>query len=195
MNSPCLPFKPPKARKCRICKSKYTPMRPMQPTCGTYHCQVTYADAVAARTVEARAKAERQEVRARKEALKPIQHFLKATERICHAYIRARDAEQPCISCGTWDALEWHAGHFIPVGRAKSIRFDEANIHKQCDECNTHLNGNATAYEVRLTAKIGKEEVDRLKTAPKEKKWTRDELAAIRDKFKAKLKEIQHGTD
>lgn len=47
-----------------------------------------------------------------------------------------------------------------------------------------------TAYEVRLIAKIGKAEVERLKTAPKEKKWTREELKAIRDTYRAKLKGI-----
>ena len=165
-----------------------------QKSCEAIECAIKAGQARKAKEAAKKAKADRAEFRARKDALKPIQHFLKATERACHAYIRERDKDQPCISCGTWDALEFHAGHFIPVGRAKSIRYDEANISKQCDECNVHLNGNATAYEVRLIARIGKAEVERLKTAPKEKKWTREELKEIAATYRAKLKSLKDST-
>lgn len=181
--------------RCPHCRQTYDRKRMSQSCCESVECAIAAGQARKAKEAAKKAKAERREIRARKEALKPIQHFLKATERACHAYIRARDVDQPCISCGTWDALEFHAGHFIPVGRAKSIRYDEANIHKQCDECNTHLNGNATAYEVRLIAKIGKSEVERLKTAPKEKKWTREELKEISAAYRAKLKELKGATN
>lgn len=153
-------------------------------------CAVKIAEKRRAKAEEDKRKAERKELRERKQALLPIQHFLKKTERAVHAYIRERDREQPCISCGTWDTPEWHAGHFIPVGRKASIRFDYSNIHKQCQQCNTHFGGNQANYEMRLTPKIGAEEVERLKCAPIEKKWTREELAGIEAKAKSDLRAL-----
>lgn len=191
MNSPGLPFTvKPKARKCRICKSKFTPMRPMQPTCGAYHCQVTYADAAAEKLAMKRAKAERQEIRERKEALKPLQYWLKRAEKAFNAWVLVRDREQPCISCGRWEAQAFHAGHHVSVGASSALRFDPMNVHKQCNQCNIHLGGNQAEYAIRLPARIGKENAARLQNAPRARKWTREDCQAIEAEYKAKLKDL-----
>ncbi len=142
----------------------------------------------------ARLKRERQEWRAKVAEAKPRQYWLKRAENAVNAYIRERDREQPCISCGTWDTPEWHAGHFIPVGRSSSIRYDFANIHRQCHQCNWKMGGNQTQYEERLPAKIGLEEVERLKVAPRLKAWTREECQAIEADAKARLRELMKVT-
>lgn len=130
----------------------------------------------------------RREMMARLDELKPLQHWLKAAEKPFNKWIReVRDVADPCISCGTWDSPEWHAGHFIP-GTAHYTRFDEANVNKQCQKCNTHLSANLTNYEVRLEAKIGRVEVDRLKNSPRVRKFTREELQAIKTDYTARLK-------
>lgn len=193
MNAPRdLPVKRMQPKACKgVCGGKFVPTKQMQPTCGVFECQVAYAESVAQKSAEKRrkqaAKEERKATKARKDELKPLQHFLKRTERAVNAYCRERDAEEGCISCGTHDAIEWHAGHFIPVGRSSFLRYDPANIHKQCDHCNIFKGGNATEYEKRLPARIGLAEVDRLKTAPRLRTWTREELLAIETEFKAML--------
>ena len=112
-------------------------------------------------------------------------------EKAVNAFVRERDRDQPCISCGTNDAAEWHAGHWKSVGANSALRFDPANIHRQCDQCNVFKGGNANEYEIRLPARIGQAEVDRLKHAPRVRKWTREECQAIEQEFKSKLKELR----
>jgi len=136
------------------------------------------------------AKRERKQTREQILNLKPLSYWYKRVEKQLHPWIRLRDEEQPCISCGTWDTPEWHAGHFIPVGRSSYLRFDPDNIHKQCQQCNIHKGGNQTQYEIRLTAKIGPEAVERLKTAPRSRDWTREELEALEKDYKVKLKNL-----
>lgn len=178
-------------RKCKVCGIKYKPLRPMQTVCGEIDCLIGAAAIAKEKKIQAEEKRERQRIRERKLELKPIQYWLKRAEKATNAFVRARDEDEPCISCSTWDTDMWHAGHFIPVGRAKSIRFDAANIHKQCHQCNTYFNGNATPYEANLRIKLGDFEVERLKTAPKEKKWTRDECREIEAKYKQLTKELK----
>lgn len=158
--------------------------------CSNIACAVATADKIRNKKVAAEEKAARQRERQNQVERKPIEYWLKRAEKAVNALVRKRDEDLPCISCGTWDAQVWHAGHFLPVGRAKSIRFDLANIHKQCNQCNIHYHSNATIYEIRLVAKIGQAEVDRLKTVPKERKWTREELQEIERAAKEALKAL-----
>lgn len=177
--------------RCPHCRETYTRKRMGQKSCEKIPCAIEAGNLRKEKMLEQRAREKRKAERQRALDLKPIQYWLKRTERVVNALARALEEDDPCISCGTWDALEWHAGHFIPVGRSKAIRFDLANIHKQCDECNTHKHGNVTEYEKRLVWKIGKQEVERLKAAPKTKKWTREELQSIEAEGKAKLKALR----
>lgn len=172
-----------KQKKCRYCKTLFTPTMPMQIVCG-----IECAKAIAK---SKREKVEKANDRQRKEELQPIQYWLKRAEKAVNAFVRERDREQPCISCGTNDAAEWHAGHWKSVGANSALRFDPANIHRQCDQCNVFKGGNANEYEIRLPARIGQAEVDRLKHAPRVRKWTREECQAIEQEFKAKLKELR----
>ena len=172
-----------KQKKCRYCKTLFTPVLPMQVVCG-----IECAKAIAKKKRE---KVEKANDRQRKEELQPIQYWLKRAEKAVNAFVRERDREQPCISCGTNDASEWHAGHWKSVGANSALRYDLSNIHRQCDQCNVFKGGNATEYEIRLPARIGQAEVDRLKHAPRLRKWTREECQAIEQEFKLKLKELR----
>ena len=137
------------------------------------------------------AKIERADIRARKIELKPLQYWLKRAEKAVNAWVLVRDREQGCISCGRFEAQAFHAGHHISVGASSALRFDPMNIHKQCNQCNIHLGGNQAEYAMRLPARIGQVEADRLKNAPRSRKWTREECQDIEAEFKAKLKEMK----
>jgi Bacteriophage Lambda NinG protein len=182
-----------KLRACKDCKEHYEPVRAMSPRC--IPCAIkkgrnkTLKDA--AKVLKAQAVRDRLAVKARKDALEPLQHFLKAAEKAVNTWIRHRDRELPCISCDTYDALEWHAGHFISVGASSSLRYDESNIAKQCQQCNWFGAGKATEFEKRLRCRIGDAEVERLKNAPRSKDWTRDELKTIKALYAAKLREMK----
>ena len=57
--------------------------------------------------------------------------------------------------------------------------------------CNTYLHGNQAAYRIRLVELIGLEKVEALESDNAARKWTREELIAIRDTDKKKRKELK----
>ena len=83
----------------------------------------------------------------------------KATTKF-NKFIRERDKDMPCISCGEYRELQ--AGHFYSGGHYPSLKFNEDNVHGQCKRCNYFLSGNLTEYEKNLRERIGDERVERL---------------------------------
>lgn len=181
-----------KQKKCKAkgCGVVFSPARPMQCVCSPACAQLL----ARAKTEQAETK-QRQEQRkadrAKREELKPLKWFHSKTKIAVHKYIRTRDAEAPCISCGTHHAAQWDAGHFISVGSDSSLRYDFANIHKQCSVCNQHKSGNLLRYRANLIQKIGEAEVLRLEGPQPVHKWTREELAAIEAVAKRLIKELE----
>ena len=139
-----------------------------------------------ARAREARKQA--QELRKRKEAAKPRAQWMREAQTAVNAWIRWRDRDLPCVSCGRHHQGQFHAGHFLSTGARPELRFDEKNLAKQCSACNLHLSGNLVLYRAELIRRIGLSEVDRLEGPQVPKKYTIDELKAIRDDYRSRLK-------
>lgn len=185
--------KPPKPKKCRCgCGVTFTPTKPLQ-TVSSPDCAMKLIERRKAKLEDQVAKIERADIKARKLELKPLQYWLKRAEKAFNAWVLVRDREQGCISCGRFEAQAFHAGHHVSVGASSALRFDPCNVHKQCNQCNIHLAGNQEQYATRLPARIGRDEVDRLKNAPRARKWMREELQAIEQEYKLKLKGLQNG--
>ena len=53
------------------------------------------------------------------------------------------------------------------------------------------LHGNQAAYRAQLVQEIGQAAVEALEQDNAPRKWTREELIAIRDTYKKKLKELK----
>lgn len=82
---------------------------------------------------------------------------------VFNRFVRDRDREKPCISCGQKLTHEYsQAGHYISVGRSKALRFHEDNVHSQCSYCNIQLEGNVSKYRAGLIKKIGIEKVEKI---------------------------------
>lgn len=188
-----------KTKKCKICGSKFVPKNSLHVTCQP-SCAVAY---VKKKKLDKIRKAERKELRERKEALRPLSFFVKKAQKAFNAYIRERDKNEPCISCGVMNppALhggQWDCGHFLTVGAHPELRFDERNAYKQCKKCNggsgrfTRKNHTVSRqYEENLRAKVGDELVDWLQGPHGAKHYTREELLEIEKLYKKKLKELQ----
>lgn len=143
-------------------------------------------------------KAERlakSEIRQRKMEVKPIGYWMKRAQSAFNAWVRARDAGQPCISCGRHHQGQNHAGHYRPAGSNPELRFEPDNCHLQCAPCNSHLSGNLTAYRPALMAKIGIERVEFLEGPHEPKRYRREDYQAIEAEYKAKLKKLQSSCD
>lgn len=114
-----------------------------------------------------------------------------------NAYIRARDAGKSCICCGrypgdagTLTGGEWDAGHYRSRGACPELAFDERNCHAQLKQCNRR-SWDVAGYRAELIRRIGLPEVLALEGPHSPKHYTRDDLRAIRDHYRAKLKEIK----
>jgi hypothetical protein len=173
-------------KTCKTCLAKFMPVRPMQSVCSPI---------CASRKVKADKKAERQQIKSRKEAIKTIPELLKEAQHAFNAYIRARDAGRPCICCGRplGDGEvggSYDCGHYRSVGSAPHLRFDERNAHAQRKFCNRWGAGRAVDYRIGLIARLGLEAVETLEAENSTHKWTREELIKIRATYKRKLKEL-----
>lgn len=77
-----------------------------------------------------------------------------------NAWIRKRDSDQPCISCGKFTTLQ--AGHYHSAGKHNHLRFNEDNVNGQCLRCNYFDSSNALKYRMNLVKKIGEARVKKL---------------------------------
>lgn len=176
-------------RECTQCGRTYMPARPMQNVC---------SPVCASKKVKAQRAAEKAGIRQRKEAIKTIPQLIKEAQHAFNAYVRARDAAQPCICCGrplgdNPVGGAYDAGHYRSTGSASHLRFNEDNCHAQRKDCNRYGAGRAVDYRIGLIARIGAARVDALEASNQPHKWTREELIAIRDTYRAKLKELKRG--
>lgn len=107
-------------------------------------------------------------------------------------YIRTRDLEEGCFTCGRKIPLKKaQAGHWIP-GRHPSVLFDPRNCHLQDFYCNIQLKGNPVVYYDKMLATYGKEVCEELKTLDKQiHQFKVFELIAIKEEYEAKLKDLQ----
>ena len=187
-----LAAKPPRPKKCRVCRETYTPSKPLQVVCSP-SCALLHAKQKGERERKALAKIERKAIREAKEKIKPRAAYMKETQSAFNAWVRARDADQPCISCGRHHQGKYDAGHFRSVGSNPALRFEPLNCHKQCVPCNQHKSGNAIEYRIGLVARVGAETVAWLEEPHEPKRYSIDDLKAIKAKYKALTRELQQG--
>lgn len=169
--------------RCKVCRVEYKKWRMTQKVCGSVECAAEYARQV-------REKEERKELRARKEKLKTRTQWLKEAQIEFNRYIRERDRDLPCISCGRFHGGSYDAGHYRSVGAAPQLRFDEDNCHKQCVPCNQHKSGNAIEYRRGLVERIGLQRVAILEANSETIRWTIEDAKRIKAEYKAKTAEL-----
>jgi hypothetical protein len=174
--------KPIKQKKCKICKAYFTPQRPLQLVC-QWKCAIDFAKDTKIKTVK-------KEVKEAKLKLKSRSDWLKDTQVVFNKYIRLRDQDDGCISCGSKSAYAYHAGHYRSIGSAGHLRFNELNCHRQCSACNTHLSGNLIRYRLGLIRKIGIHAVETLESDNSTIKIGIEEIRLLKAHFSAKIKAL-----
>lgn len=102
--------------------------------------------------------------------------LLQKSQKVFNAWIRHRDQNKGCISCGR-EVTE--AGHYRSQGHYSSLRFNEMNTNGQCTRCNCFLHGNLIEYRKGLVKRYGEKKVLMLESVNGFKKWSRTELLAI----------------
>jgi hypothetical protein len=177
-------------RKCKHCKEYVLAESGIKINAG-FFCDFDHASKFGMyKAQEDKIKATKKKNSAQKKAFKlndkPLR--LKEAQKAFNAFIRIRDKDDPCISCGRHHEGQYHAGHFKTAGGFPELRFEELNCHKQCAPCNNHLSGNIGEYIPRLIDKIGQDKFDWINGPHKAKKYTCEDLKDIEVKYKKKLK-------
>ena len=189
--------KPAKPKKCRVatCRASFVPARMGQAVCSPA-CAMIDAPRHEPKARKALADIERKDIKVRKERLKSRGDHMREAQQAFNAYIRARDqaAGHTCISSGKpldWSGNAVDAGHYRSVGSAPHLRFDERNCHAQSKQDNRFLSGNAVDYRIGLIARIGQEAVDALEADQSVRKYTVDEIKAIKAEYRVKTRELK----
>lgn len=168
-----------KTRKCPICETRFE-KRSM-----THNvCSPACAIEAGARKKAAIA---RRDLRRELIGIKPRSVWLREAQAVFNAFIRQRDINEPCISCGRFHTGSYDAGHYRSVGAMPALRFNEDNVHRQCVPCNQFKSGNIVEYRLRLACKIGQERLAELETDHPVAKYTIDDAKAIKATYRAKL--------
>jgi len=181
--------KPKKVKKCKACKSEFTPFNSMAKACSP-KCALELVE------LDKKKKIRKDLLEYRKET-KSISKWISEAQVSINAYVRIRDHDKPCISCGTMTVSSfggyrgscgWDAGHFKSTGSSNHLRFNLHNIHKQCVRCNRDLSGNVNNYRDGLISRIGLEKVEILERTHEGKKYTREYCERVKRIFNKKTR-------
>lgn len=180
----------PRTRKCKApdCETRYEPISQFQKACSVKCALIVNQIASKAR--------KRAEIREARKRLKTRSEWLRDAQKSFNAYIRERDKGSPCISCGKMSSDEpltggyWDAGHYRTVGACPELRFHEDNCHRQHKHCNNYKSGDIVNYRKNLIERIGLERVEFIEGPHEPKRYRIDDLKALRDEYKQKLKDL-----
>ena len=132
-------------------------------------------------------KAFNRETKRLKESIKSAGEYIKEAQSSVNKYIRLRDRNKPCVSCGSNPEQirggTFDAGHYRSRGSASHLRFNLLNIHKQCVKCNRFNSGNAVDYRIELIRRIGEDNVVKLENDNRPRKFTIDYLKRVKKIF------------
>jgi hypothetical protein len=170
-------------RRCSNCGCVFRQERMGQQVC-SFHCASSYARRL-------REQKERIQTREAKAKLKTRQDWQREAQTAINAYVRARDAALPCISCGRHHQGQYHAGHYLARGSHPHLALVETNLAKQCAPCNTYLSGNQLKFRVGLIERIGLAAVETLEADQAPRRHTIDDLRAIRDTYRKRAAQLK----
>jgi len=128
-----------------------------------------------------------------KTALKTLSELEAEAKKSFQKYIRLRDKDLPCVSCGVNETELWDGGHYKKAEIYSGVIFNEMNCHKQCRKCNRFLGGNELNYRTGLIQRYSEKEVneiEQLANDTRQFKFTREQLIAKKLQYDIKIKEL-----
>ena len=171
-----------KQKKCCACQEPFTPFSSLSKACSPI-CALRLVDLANEKKDKARFKI-------KKELLKTRGDWLREAQANFNKFIRLRDEDQVCISCQN-PPKKKNAGHYRSVGSCPELRFNELNVHLQCEHCNTYLSSNAIEYRKNLIIKIGADMVDWIEGPHDPLKLTINDIKELKKEYAIKCKELE----
>ena len=182
----------PKIKKCKNkgCENKFEQFNSLISWCSS-KCGYELSQV---KLKEKESKEWKQRKNALKDKIKTLSQYEIDAKKSFQKWVRLRDSDLPCISCGNSNAKDWAGGHYFSAGTYSGMMFNERNVHKQCNTyCNMMLSGNLLEYRKGLINRFGNEFVNELESesdAKRSYKYTKHELIAIKLKYDILIKEI-----
>lgn len=183
-------------KTCKVCRVRFEPAKPLQSVCG-HACAMTLAVSKRGKAEKVALVKDKRETKAKLEKFKTRAQWIAEAQTPFNAFVRARDAGQPCICCGRSPNSDigvggsWDAGHYRSRGSAPHLRFDERNVHAQLKQCNRYDSGNVVGYRMGLIARIGLAAVEALEADQTPRKHTIDDLKQIKATYQTKTKQLK----
>lgn len=174
---------------CKVCRTLFERRNSLHVVCSPRCAMKSQREA---------RKAERADFQRRREAVKSLAELRAEAQTAFNAWIRARDrrAGWGCICCGA--PLEWEsskpggavdAGHYLSRGSTIALAFDERNVNAQRKSCNRPGGTTRDSFRAGMVARYGAEVVAELEGPHDLPHLKHDDLRAIRDEYRRRLKE------
>lgn len=171
--------------RCKNCKQKFEQVRFNQKFCLGPECVKVWV-------AQAKDKEWKKTKKKMQADIETVQELMKAAQIVFNKFIRIRDKDQPCISCGSKLENKFDAGHYFSSGGHKAVTFDEDNVHGQCVACNQWKHGNLIQYQIGIEQRIGGERLMQLhEKAHQSVKYTREDLRNLIVTYKQKIKNLE----
>ena len=176
------------SRRCKQCGEVFQKEQQLQSLC-SIKCAIERSHEL---NKKKREKELKDKVKVMKTETMTRGEWIKLLQATFNTYIRLRDKDLGCVSCGRFDVEEFHAGHYI-ASTYQYHRFNQDNVHKQCSKCNTHLRGNLIPYRIELIKRIGLEGVEYIEnTRHMMLEITIPEIKNLITDYKLKIKQLKN---
>lgn len=175
-----------KKKKCKNCLKYFIPERQLQ-SCCSFDCSIEWS-----RKPKAQKAYKMEKKKELMEKYPDKSKWLSNAQTVINKYIRLRDLNKPCISCGyIGNSRQIHASHFRPMGNNQQLRFYTLNIWAGCSICNNHLSGNLIPYRINLINKLGLAKVEEIEANQERGNYTVEYLQRLIKVFRKKIKLYQ----
>lgn len=181
--------------KCKVCRKPSEPFNTLHNYC-SIDCQLKWLNT---KTGKKTVNKTRRKIHKEKLAtVRGFSHWAKVTQTVVNKYVRLRDIDKPCISCGKYDhdlketpRGKWDAGHYKTVGARSQLRFNTKNINKQCVRCNGYQGGDISGQKTGIVKRFGQARLDWLDGHHESKDYSIEDLAKMRRVFNKKIRMVQ----
>ena len=179
-------------KACQVCKVRFRPtFNSLQKVCSVT-CSVEFTKLQKSAEYKKRTTAITKAFRASDKG-----YQLKKCQEVFNKYIRARDKDEPCISCDKPNngKHQRHASHLRSVGACGGLRFNTFNVHTSCAQCNNIKSGNIAEYIPRLRKRIGFDKVEWLLSYNEIKRYDIDYIVRLKAIFTEKIKRLERNNN
>jgi len=166
-------------KTCPICRDEFEPRTTMQKACSLICTKEQ--------------KRQRKITNEKRLAIKSRRDWEADAQKSVNAYIRERDCDLGCISCGGSLSENNDAGHYRSRGSSNALRYHPANINGQCRKCNRFLGGNIIGYRQGLRERYGDAVVEYLDNNRDAYRWSIEECKEIIELFNGMRKALKNG--